>query len=181
MSEIWTVDMKTRSYTYMFPMLGSNYLEFPDVVNCYVGDLTKPELKDYLFLLMKFSNHAEKRKQILQIDSNYAGHYSITDNYTMYYFNIPEKWRPNYFLFKMGRYSKFPDNYKRHILKFHNIKIKSAVGNVLYKSEKLFKEWEKRLEVEINREQEIGSLPDLKRVEQFSLDMLTEPNKLHSI
>ena len=179
MNRLWSVDRKTRSFTYIFPMLGSNKHEFLNVVNCYVGDKLKPEIKDHIFLLLKNNHNSEKVEKILQIDSNYEGHYPVNNTYTMYYFNIPEKWRPSYFLFKMGKYSKFPDAYKRHILKFHNTQIKGAVGKVLYKSEQLFKEWEKLLKVEISREQEIGSMPDLRNAEIFDLGMLDVPNELH--
>jgi hypothetical protein len=181
MSNLWAVDRKTRSYTYIFPMLGSNRHEFTNVENCYIGDNSNPDIKNHIFLLLRNEKNSNKIHEILEIDSNYAGHYNVSDSYTMYYFRIPEKWRPSYHLFKMGKYFKFPDDYKRHILKFHNTNNKGPVGRVLYKSEKLFKEWEKIIGVKIDRSQDIGTLPDLENAEIFSIEMLMVPSKVDKI
>lgn len=179
MKSKWSASDRTRAYTYIFPMLGGNYQEFKYVINTYIGDEEKPNLKDKILILLyrniKDINEKEdfeRREQILIIDPNYYSMYDLTENYKMYCFNIPLKWKPAYYLFKQGKYSKFPDVYKRHLLRFHNLTPKSEVGKVLYRAEEQYEKWEKILKTEISRTQEIGNMPDIVNREIFKKDML---------
>lgn len=178
MSKKWSASDRTRTYTYIFPMLGGNYQEFKYVINAYLYD-SNNALQDKIFILLyrdtkniEESKDFIRREQIIKIDPNFYSMYDLTDNYKMYCFNIPLKWKPAYYLFKQGKYSKFPDIYKRHLLRFHNLTMKSEVGKVLYRAEEQYEKWEKILKTQINRKQEIGDMPDIINRETFDRSML---------
>lgn len=179
MKNKWSASDRTRTYTYIFPMLGGNYQEFKYVINAYIGDSSCPGLENKILLLLyrnikdlEEKEDFERREQILVIDPNFYSMYDVTDSYKMYCFNVPLKWKPAYFLFKQGKYSKFPDLYKRHLLKFHNLTTKSEVGKVLYRAEEQYEKWERILKTQISRTQEIGDMPDLINRETFNREML---------
>jgi len=180
--ELWAVDKKTRSYTYIFPMLGNNAKEFNFVVNCFIGDRNKPELENKIFLLLKFSGEKrfEEYEKYIKMYPNYGGNYDPDNTHVMYYFEVPEKYKKEYELFKKGKYSIFSDEYKRKIFKFHNIGSKSDVGKVLYRTEDKFREWERKVGQKIDRNQEIGSIPDTK-VEIFQEYMKTNTFKFEEL
>lgn len=51
MSKKWSASDRTRTYTYIFPMLGGNYQEFKYVINAYLYD-SNNALQDKIFILL---------------------------------------------------------------------------------------------------------------------------------
>jgi len=155
---------KNRSYTYILPLTGVSIGEYKNLLQCFVGDKNKPELKNKIFLLTEKSKEAwfEYYDKTIQDHLLYETEYDCDDYHKMYVFDIPEKYRKNYFKFLNGQYSQFDDAYKRHVLSFHGITNRSEVGKVLYRAESKYKEWEKKLDITIDRGQEIGSMPIMK-------------------
>ena len=49
MSKKWSASDRTRTYTYIFPMLGGNYQEFKYVINAYLYD-SNNALQDKIFI-----------------------------------------------------------------------------------------------------------------------------------
>lgn len=181
MKKIRPSTFKTRSYTYIFPMLGNNYMEFPaGVINCYIGDTSNPKRRDKIYLLLNHKTEAKRDRdtQILEIDANYVEHYTVDEDNTMFVYDIPPKWKPAYYLFIAGKYSKFMDLYKRQILNFHGLSLNGDVGKVLYRKEELYVQWEKALDTSISRLQEIGSMPNLDLHETFDKKMIISKNKI---
>jgi len=175
----------TRSTTYLMPMLGHSVKEFINVVNCYMYDESKPEYDNHIFLLHKFDD--DVRSGYLSYEDSLKQHELYVDSYdpnnphVMFVFKVPEEYQKEYDLFKAGQYSKFRDSYKRHILKFQGGLFQTKkIRQVLYKSEKLHKEWEERLGVEIPLGQELSSIPDRDK-ETYKLSDREESINISSI
>lgn len=166
-----------KTFTYMLPMLGSKctdlalikdkynlHLPQTNFVNCFIGDVEYPEIVDSILLLYEFSGRVEylNFEEKLQNHSRYRGQYTPDYKHTMYIFEVYENRLQDYDYFKKSKYSKFNENYKKHIGMFHGLQLSSPVMQVLYKSEEMYKSWETRLSqdvssVRIPREQEAGS------------------------
>jgi len=69
-------------------------------------------------------------------------------------FNIPDIYSNIFKLFKKGRYSLFPQEYKEQILKFHENK-NSQLERILYKDEELRKLIENRIGVKLSKDAEL--------------------------
>ena len=163
---------KNRSYTYILPMLGESQAEFKNLKQCFIGDESKPALSDKIFILLELKDDewTAKYEQALQNNELYHYHYRCDDIHTMYVFNIPKAKKEDYLKFKRGRYSQLNEKYKRHVLKFHNLGMRSEVGKVLYRAEDKYVEMEKLVGQEIDRSQEIGNMPNFKE-EVYSEEM----------
>jgi len=154
---------KNRSFTYILPMLGEIQDQFKFLKQCFVGDSSKPNLKDKIFALYELNKEnewVEAYEKTLQSNELYHYHYKCDDVHTMYVFNLPIFNKENYFSFKTGKYSQFTDKYKRHVLAFHNLGMRSEVGKVLYRAEDKYVEMEKLVGQKIDRGQEIGNMPN---------------------
>jgi len=154
----------TRSTTYILPLLGNNRADFPSDSHTFLGDVNREEFKNKILLLIKKRTDPwfVQNLESLILKEEYETSYDCNNNYLMLVYNIPEKYKDNYFKFKEGKYSLFDDEYKRKVLSFHNLGTHSAIGKVLYRDITLYKEWEKVLGVPIPRTQEIGNMPNLK-------------------
>jgi len=116
--------------------LKNAYLDDAD----FEHDFTRP-----LFLLLRTKSFEEKEFKdlctILRSKMTFKVDYDLGkqdgDNLVMYVFEIPEKWKENYYHFKAGRYSKFTDPYKilfpKEILDGTK-KVESLVYGVIYKT-----------------------------------------------
>ena len=153
-----------RSYTYVLPMLGVVRAEFKYLIQCFIGDDTKPELEDKIFMLYSLQEVEEKEtyEKLLQNNENYHYHYVSDDEHTMYVYNVPINRKDDYSKFKEGKYSQFNEKYKRHVLTFHSLGMRSEVGKVLYRAEDKYIEIEKLVGQPIDRGQEIGNMPNFK-------------------
>lgn len=134
------------------------------LINTYLKSEYAPEYNDgYFFIEFKktpeysnyFTNFIENHESC--VDS-----YDIK-NHTVYVFKIPFSQEYNYRCFIRSKFSRINDNYKTHILRFHNLNFKSRLALTLYKDPSLYKimEEELGLDFEIDRSQEIGSLLNL--------------------
>ena len=158
--------MKTKSFTYILPMLAYFVdIRKRNLVNTYVGSKEHPELANHIFLLYKF--HGTKEfilyEEKLEQCSIFHSKYDPDTNHVMFVFNVPEDYQDIYDLYLKGKYSEFPQDYKIQIFKYHNITDSShKVAKVLFKHPDLREELEERLGVEIPENQEVSSVPDLK-------------------
>lgn len=155
---------RNRSYTYILPMLGTKLAEFKFLKQCFIEDKTKPELQDKIFILLALNEQDNEwiasYEGTLQVNKLYHYHYKCDDIHTMYVFDVPKIRKEDYICFKKGRYSRFSDKYKRHVLSFHSLGMRSEVGKVLYRAEDKYVEIEKLVGQPIDRKQEIGNMPD---------------------
>jgi hypothetical protein len=136
-----------------------------------------PEIKDKIHLLYNVNYSLfDYQDEWLQEHNLFLDKHQINDDYVMYIFDLPKGYEDNYFKFIKGLYSEMDDEYKRHIIKFHNVNNTELIKSVLYKSEKLYVQWETKLGVSIPRTQNIGSIPDMN-LEIFDISMIKEDNK----
>lgn len=172
--------LRNKTFTFLLPMLGESVKNFINVSACFISDKHKPDLKNKILLLIRTTHDfSEQLHDWLISNENLDGFYEVNEEYMMYSFDLPKKWKKNYFLFLQGKYSLMEDNYKNHIIHFHlsnrtkfsdNSDIEK-VKQVLYKDELLYKKLENSLDVVIPRTQEIGSIYDINK-EQFNLNLL---------
>ena len=172
--------LRNKTFTFLLPMLGETVKNFLNVSACFISDKEKPNIKNKIFVLIKTTHSFyEELHEWLITNESFNGFYNVNEDYGMYVFNIPEKWKKNYFLFLQGKYSLMEDTYKNHIIHFHlsnrskftdNSDIEK-VKQVLYKDELLYLKLENLLDVKIPRSQEIGSIYNIEK-EEFNLNLL---------
>lgn len=155
---------KNRTFTYMLPMLGDSSADFRNIKQCFLGDESYPDEKGRLYLLQEISNETWFNTYFKELIGHpmFEKHYKVKDKYIMLVFKLDKEKEKIYNKFKKGQYSTFKESYKKHILKFHELPFTSSIAQILYRAENKYKEWEKRLQVEIPRTQEIGNMPDLQ-------------------
>jgi hypothetical protein len=129
-----------RSFTTIFvlPSIVSPVLYFKlqkvinsdSFVNCYLGDVDKPEYDDHL--LMVFNNEMKMTElKILESLSNYINLYT-KDEYIVVVFELDHD--NDYYKLISGRYTEIDDIMKEKILKFWELAKDSAIGSLLHKT-----------------------------------------------
>jgi len=165
----------TKSFSYILPMCGKTYSDFSHCKGCFVGDKTKPELKGKIFILYdKNFSLFEYENDIIISNENYCMSYDINDSLIMYVYDVPDKYKEDYDKFLKGQYFEISSDYKMQIINFHSeVHDVERIKDVLYKSNKLYEHWEKKLDVKIPRTQNIGSIPNMEK-EEFDYMMVTK-------
>lgn len=154
-------NIKNKSFTYLFPMLGSSVTLFRNVVGCFIGDAKIGNNR--IFLLHRIDDSKEYKDYIGNIKAAhkyYHSSYKIDDDFEMLTFKVSAP--SEYKKFLSSQFSKFSDEYKRHIVKFHNISANSLVYKVLYKDKVLKRKMENELNVDLD-EVELSTKIDLNR------------------
>tara|TARA_R110000824_G_scaffold361127_4_gene548922 strand:+ start:10690 stop:11262 length:573 start_codon:yes stop_codon:yes gene_type:complete len=157
--------MFNKSYTYILPIL-SAYMEVikAQLVNAFIGSEEYNEYDNHIFLLYKYIGNPKfiEYEDYLEHTKLFKAKYDPDKYHVMFIFNVPKEHQEVYDLFKKGKYSKFPQLYKIKILDFHNIiNEEHKVAKVLYRHPDLKEELEERLEVNLPKESEVSSVPDL--------------------
>ena len=157
---------KTKSFTYIFPMLRDVIKYKPSVANVFIGDENYPSLDGNIFVLYKFSASKEFLAYEEDIKSHnlYVTAYDPDEKHLMMVFKVPPNHKEDFKLLKDSKYSKVSESYKQRILAFHAISKNHPVADVLYKPEKAFKALEEKLgSLTIPRTQEVSSILDKQR------------------
>lgn len=169
-----------RSYAYALPMIALPHnLKLEDLVNfrgVYLFNEKYPDLKDRIYLHFDLYSGSRIHKQVLALleMSNYLDFSENPDSYSVLFcFRIPEEYKREYDKLMDSKYSEFSENYKKSIIKFHNLEVSSnparnkrSVINVLYRTEEGYKAKEEYINeglptrewTKIPRDQEIGAL-----------------------
>ena len=158
--------VENKSLYYFLPMLGEYIYEFLNLKGVFVWNEDYPDYDNHIFLLFKKSIHVKFTENLnrLKSFSNYLSEYQPDKFHTMLIFSIHKRLIEDYELLKEGQYSKISEQYKRQIVKFHNIKNNSSnvnlrnIYNVLYCREEYRLELEDKYNVEIPPGQELASL-----------------------
>tara|TARA_B100001093_G_scaffold514357_1_gene588219 strand:+ start:1235 stop:1804 length:570 start_codon:yes stop_codon:yes gene_type:complete len=158
--------MRNKSFTYILPMMSLYFdLVKEGLLNTFVRSTDYPKLKNHIFFLYKFSSNKKflEYEDYLEKQELFEISYDPDKFHAMYVFKIPDGHRNIYDQFLKGRYSKFPQDYKVHIFKFHNITSPShRVAQVLFRHPDLREEWEDKLDVVISEDAEVSSPPNIK-------------------
>jgi hypothetical protein len=178
----WKIGDPNRTFSYVLPMLGDTVMEFRGKIppmnayrNCFVANEDFPKRNSHIFILYEYLGTPEFidfEARLLQYTSC-TGNYDPDNKHVMFCFEIPEKWKNDYDLFKSSLYSKMSPEYKKHIVRFHELKPKSPIIGTLYKKEFRYKQLEEQLGIDIPRDQEASSILDMS-IETFSKNMLYE-------
>tara|TARA_Y100000401_G_scaffold115611_1_gene119634 strand:- start:1164 stop:1910 length:747 start_codon:yes stop_codon:yes gene_type:complete len=158
------VAKKTKSTLLIMPMLGSNkklffYNNF--LINCFVG--TKEDGIGSIVLLYRWSKDPRflKFEAALKQFRNFIGFKDISDNFILFEFKVPTKYKKDYKTFIDGKYSKLSTQYKNQILKFNDAEIDSQIAQILYKSERRRNRLEHSLGITLDPDAELFSVIDL--------------------
>lgn len=161
-----------KSTTYILPMLDGlqcsivmatkvNTKGIPYLINCFVKDDGRPDLKNHIFLLYEkpIGQLFEQLDSHLKHCKHFLENYTVDEGYEMYAFRVPGKYQTEYDNFLLGKYSRFSDSYKQKIMSYHSLSEGGPVYNVLYKAESKYLELEERYKIKIPRSQENSSKP----------------------
>ena len=171
--------MFNKSYTYILPMLSTQFdVVKANLVNTFIGSDEYSGYDNHIFLLYKFTGNPRfmEYEDYLEHVKLFAAKYDPDKHHVMFIFDVPKKYQNIYDLFKKGKYSEFPEEYKLLIFKFHGItNPEHKVAKVLYKHPDIREELEDRLQVVLPENSEVSSVPNLD-IEIYSEEMkVTEP------
>lgn len=158
-----------KSKTYLLPLLSElvnfDIKFFDNLENVYIFDDTG-EYKDCIFILHDFSF---KNPEFTSYEHKFINNELFIDlidinDKVLYIFKFPEEYMHEYNMFKEGKYSKFKKDAKELILKFFTkiyfgninaVTFLLKVKQILFKDNKLKREIEDSLKVELDDEAEL--------------------------
>tara|TARA_R100001198_G_C5226101_1_gene206675 strand:+ start:68 stop:778 length:711 start_codon:yes stop_codon:yes gene_type:complete len=152
----------TKSSMFVMPMMTGNrrlYMFDTLFVNCFIG------IKDYenkIVLLYRFSGDTVflRFEQALQKFPGFVDTFDPSPHFVAFVFNVPDKHLDNYVHFLNGRYSEFSPEYKEAVLDFHGFTVDGELGQIMFKSASRRQRMENQLEVAIDEDAELYSIPD---------------------
>lgn len=162
-----------RSYVYLLPMIAlSHNIKLSSLVGfmgAYLYHEDFPQYKEHLFLHFKVIKGAKKYQELEKIFRNSPElvlEFQPEIDEVMFCFKVPVEYKAEFDKFLKSKYSEFSDNYKKSILRFHDLGESSDVASVIYKKEQAYKVKEEFINkglpesqwVRIPRDQEIGFL-----------------------
>jgi hypothetical protein len=154
----------TKSNIFVIPMLGGERkLFFYDthLINTFIGLPNHEGCIALLYrwsgdpLFLKFENALKQFRSFIDCED-------VSENMTMYIFDVPKKHIKNYKNFINGNYSRLTPEYKTKILQFHGMNIDSQVGQIIFKSEKRKQRLETTLGCKLDDDAELYSIMDPK-------------------
>lgn len=134
-------------------------------LNCYVAIEEFPEDKDKFYLLFNFDKNTEAYlavREILSKNDYYAReicHSSKTQDYILFVFNIPSKFKRDVTRFREGKYSKLSREYKNLIFKVHKVTDKKELYHIIMKTDKRRLRLSNELNYDIDEETELWEKP----------------------
>lgn len=159
----------TKSSTYLFPLITmpnederyycySSYLE-----NCYLYHQDFPDLNDdkHLFVQYRFfdTRNYKLLESIIFENKNFIKTYEPNNQFTIYIFEIPKQYHQDIQRFLEGKYSQISQNGKKAIVKFHELKERSSLVQILTKDSKLREQLEEDLGVPIPESMDLLDTP----------------------
>lgn len=152
----------TKASMFIMPMMTGNrrlYMFDSLFVNCFIG---VGEHEHKIALLYRFSGDTTflRFEQALAKFPGFVETFDPSPHFVMFVFNIPDKQMDNYIHFLNGAYSKFSPEYKEAVLKFHDFGPEGELGQIMFKSAKRREKLEKQLDVFIDEDAELYSIPD---------------------
>ncbi len=159
---------QTKSTMFLLPLLKISYnLIKNGFVNCYIGDIDKPEYDNHLFILVetKHPGHFNTLDETFAI-YNFIDSYILYESYYMYIFEFPKEFKKDRDAFLKGAYSKFSDKSKKIIVPGEGSSLsrvfdKNGVRR-LRMNERLYDRKDLIKGEGITREDELLSIPELE-------------------
>lgn len=165
-----------RSTKYLFPLLydgfnviASNVTNIEQngftLVNLYIGDALKPEYDSHILMLLNIKDFENENFKLffedVKLHHLFLEYYNVDINYIMIVFKLTEKEQPIYNYFIRGRYSKFPEYYKKIFQSGFEAPLTSAY-NVTTRNPLLRHKLEQELNVKIDSNAELDDIPNKK-------------------
>ena len=155
---------RTKSSIFVLPMLSGDknlFLYDSHLVNAFIG---YSDSIDTLVLLYKWSEDTLFAKFNIALTKfpTFIKSFNPDSYHVVYIFDIPEKHKRNFKLFKAGKYSKLTDAYKLQVLQFHKLGADSALSKILFKSFDRKLELEEKFDCELPENSELLSIIDMK-------------------
>lgn len=170
---------RTKSSTFILPMLGGErrlFLWNTLFMNAFVGVEDK---KDCIVLLYKFSMDPIflKFEKALQKFRSFIEKVDVDPYHVLFIFEVPKEQIKNYNKLKEGKYSELSEEYKFHLLEFHDLDVTDQVAQVLWKSDKRRRLLERRLAADIDSESELLTAIDFDK-EIYDLEIYEIKNQI---
>jgi hypothetical protein len=149
------VNKYNKSVYFILPMIGKSYKQYPNLINCYLGDnLNCPENNFQAI----FINNKDFDKTLLI--PNFEKYYQLPDETYMFMYNIPKQYSDDYNHFCNGKYSQFSDKYKKVLTdnKFSD----SVMYKILYRTKDRIKYIEDKIGMKLHPDAEVASSPYLE-------------------
>jgi len=131
----------TKTFNFIMPLLGDsrNYFKFnTQFINAFMGTEQDGDYGSSLYLLYRFSgstNYTDFEASL--VDHPWYESTVDVDKYqVLYKFDIPEEHKMDVGLILSGKYSQVSVKTKERILRFHNTRETSTLGQILSKSPK---------------------------------------------
>tara|TARA_R110000822_G_scaffold161822_11_gene302182 strand:- start:638 stop:1381 length:744 start_codon:yes stop_codon:yes gene_type:complete len=162
---------RTKASTFVMPMLGGTRRLFfwsRLFLNCFIK--TKDD-GHCIALLYRWSGDPLflKFEKALAQFRDFRKTYDPSTNTVLFIFNIPKRTKDDFTNFLEGKYSKFSEQYKLDILRFHNIDDDGEVGQILWKDPARRVIMEEKLGCQIDLDSELLSIIDEEK-ETFNIE-----------
>ena len=181
----------TSSTILLMPCIGMNRrsLRYYGFLNAYLDDSSyEIHYENSLYLLFKPEPPTKIAPFAIQQRENplLVDEYDYKGGYTIMVYKIIERWIPEYKLFKLGKYSKFSEEYKALFPKYVEVidrktgKIEQQIGlpyHIFNKSEALKTMRETQLGMKLDDfgpEFEYWSIPDIGGKETLNIDKIEQ-------
>lgn len=171
---------RTKSYVFLPPMLDLDpvYMQTHLMLNAYLFCDDVESNEDMIFLHYEYQDmdgsFARLENNFKQL-SEFKGMFDPDKYTTIFYFEVPAQWYDDYLLFKESKYSRISAKLKKRILRFYALGPQSQVYKVLYKDAEKRKQLEEELDVVLPEEAEVASALE------FSSETYTSKNKIKSV
>lgn len=164
--------LRTKSSFFVTPILGGDRTFFK--WNQYFVNTFISETNNYVYVLFRFFN-SEDFKEFEHSITKHPLFDKLIDydrQHVAIRFKVSADGEKIISLFKQGKYSKLPYEYKNQVLKFHNLSKDTVVGRVLFKADERKKQLELELGVTIPPDVELYDIPDSKELFRHKDDLI---------
>lgn len=157
-----TMARRTKASTFVMPMLGGTRRLFfwsKLFLNCFI----KTEEDGYcVALLYRWSGDPLflKFEKALAQFKDFSRVTDPSTNTVLFVFKVPNKAKDNFDKFRTGKYSKFSEEYKFDILRFHNVSDDSEISQILWQDAARREEMEQKLGCKLDPNSELLSIID---------------------
>jgi len=160
--------MLNKSYSYLLPLFNEkcklNHEYFIMLKNIYTRYNDNLE---YFVLCYEYGDHEKFLEYLNELRNNnlFEEEYKI-DDLLYLVFKFPKEYLSEYYYYKNGQFSKFSDRAKLIILEYVFTYHKNSSGNnireILYKEKSLKERLESQLNLNLSKDVELSSIPNLK-------------------
>lgn len=163
--------MINKSYSYLIPLLNTkcniDSAYFILIKNVYCSINKEVEKPIIVIVYEKLDNDMYNEYLTSLYENELTENVIENDDEIIFIFNFPEEFREEYYLYINGKFSMFSQKAKDVIIDFIGNYHKSSsvwkIKKVLYKEQQLREYLEKKLDLKIDEDMELSSIPDLEK------------------